>query len=174
MWRRFVTWTDPADLGPLRHALRLWPLATIPTFMVTILISLSPLSPGSDKTPFHGMAKDTGWAFDTVVMAPVLETLLMLPLIWLLLRPVFGLPAPLAALLSALVWAGLHAGAAILTDKSWTWGLGVLWIFFLMSWVFIRWWRQRGLWRALVATAGIHGFHNNTMAALLLLNQALK
>jgi hypothetical protein len=82
-----------------------------------------------------------------VVIAPIFETLMMGPILWVLkrIRP----SQTILPLLSAAVWAGLHLDRAIY----------VAWAFYVFSHAYLAW-RPRGWWRTVGVTASIHGFYN--------------
>jgi hypothetical protein len=98
--------------------------------------------------------------FGMVVSAPVVETLMMSPILWVLSR-IVAKPVPLAAL-SAAVWAGLHSLAAP------AWGLIVAWPFYVFSRAYLAW-RPYGWWKAVGVTACIHAFQNFTACVIALL-----
>ncbi len=89
--------------------------------------------------------------FGVVVLSPVLETMLMSPILWavshLAQKPV------VLAMLSACVWALLHSLAAP------AWGLIVAWPFYVFSRAYLAW-RPYGWWKAVGVTASIHAFQN--------------
>jgi hypothetical protein len=89
--------------------------------------------------------------FGLVVVSPVLETMLMSPILWALSyitrKPV------LLALLSAGVWGAVHSLAAP------AWGLVIAWPFYVFSRAYLAW-RPYGWWKAVGVTASIHAFQN--------------
>ena len=86
-----------------------------------------------------------------IIVSPVMETLLMGPLLWLL--SFITKRRPLLALLSAIVWAALHSLAAP------AWGVVVFWPWFVFSCSYLTW-REKGWWRAVFVTIGVHVFQN--------------
>jgi hypothetical protein len=86
-----------------------------------------------------------------VLIGPPIETLLMVPILWLL-SFLTKREVPLAAM-SACVWAGFHSLLA------WTWGFGVIWPFFVFSCSFLNW-RRQSFWYAILATSCIHSLQN--------------
>lgn len=96
--------------------------------------------------------------FLLVVVSPVVETLILMPLV-LVLRRVAG-PGP-AIVASAALWAGAHSLEAA------GWGLVVWWPFLVMSAALLAW-RRRGLWRAFAVVVSIHALQNAVVAAFLI------
>ena len=91
-----------------------------------------------------------------VIVAPILETLLMAPLLALFVRV---LPRRrYAVLASASVWAILHSLSAPI------WGVCIFWTFVVFSTAFLVW-REVSLWHALGVTVTIHAL-NNALAGL--------
>jgi hypothetical protein len=89
--------------------------------------------------------------FRFVVDSPIVETLLMSPILGVLSRAVQK-PALLAAL-SAAVWMVVHSLAAP------AWGLIIAWPFYVFSRAYLAW-RPYGWRKAIGVTACIHAFHN--------------
>jgi len=85
------------------------------------------------------------------VIGPVLETLLMSFILWVL--SFLTKRMVLLAVMSALIWAGLHSLAAP------AWGLVVFWPFFIFSCSYLAW-RQKAWWRAVWVTCCVHMFQN--------------
>lgn len=96
-----------------------------------------------------------------VVGAPVLETLLLAILLWLLS---FGTKrmVPRAAI-AAILWGVLHSMFAP------AWGLVVWWPFFVFSCAYLAW-RRRSWWRAFAAAAGVHFIQNFVPAIFVLIS----
>jgi hypothetical protein len=132
----------------------------IPAMVVGLLLAATGLLTPETAPEFTG-PPDTA-LFLYVVVAPVLETLLLAAILW-----VIGLATQnlwVRAGISALVWAGLHSAAAPM------WGPVVLWPFFVFSCAYLAW-RKRSLWHALGIACCIHMAHNllpSACAALLM------
>jgi hypothetical protein len=86
-----------------------------------------------------------------VVFSPVVETLLMSPILWTLSHIVLK-PVPLA-ILSAIVWGVLHSLLAPV------WGLIIAWPFYVFSREYLAW-RPYGWWKTVGVVACMHAFHN--------------
>src|SRR5205085_10501312 len=97
-----------------------------------------------------------------VVVSPLIETLVLAPLVLVLSR-VFG--AGPAVVLSALLWGAAHSLEAT------AWGLVIWWPFLIMSIVLLTW-RETGLWTAIGMVVGIHMLQNAFGAVLLLTSGA--
>ena len=140
------------DPRPLRYIARAWPLALLPSLALAMLVGYAA---GGGSAPPMDFPAPLFLAL-VVLFAPLTETLLMIPILWLLRR--FLAPGP-AAVGSALVWATLHSLTVPL------WGLVVWWPFLILSVAFLAW-RERGLWTAVFLVTGIHALQNATIAAL--------
>lgn len=147
------------DEPPLPYIAKGWLLALLPSLALSTLAGLvaSPTAEIPD-IPIQGASS----LLLLIVVAPLLETLILLPMV-LGFRRLLG-PGP-AVLLSALLWAIAHSLAAPI------WGLVVWWPFLLFS-VAILTWRDRGLLPAVAIVTSIHGLQNATAALLLLVPTA--
>lgn len=152
------------SLPPWRYVLRVWPLATLPTLgIATILAILTHL------LGFEELFDQQQWDFniqspallfvEIVIGAPLMETMLMAPLLALLRRFVRRRWWVICA--SAFVWAIMHSLSVPI------WGVCIFWTFVVFSAAFEAW-RPRGFWVAYFVTAGIHAL-NNALAGLGLL-----
>jgi hypothetical protein len=86
-----------------------------------------------------------------VIIAPVIETLLMAFFLWLLLF--ITTRKILLAVISCIIWAGLHSLAAPL------WGMIIIWPFFVFSCAYLAW-RQKSRLYAVGVTTFVHIFQN--------------
>lgn len=98
--------------------------------------------------------------FSSVVFAPVVETLLLGGLLWLLCR-MSRLPLLVAAA-SGVLWGALHGAFGFM------WFFGTCWSFYVMSCCYLAW-RPVGWWKAFVAAAAPHAVINLTALSLLFL-----
>jgi hypothetical protein len=95
-----------------------------------------------------------------VVFSPAVETLMMPPILWAL---AFITTRPMQlAILSALVWAGLHSSMAL------AWGLVIAWPFYVFSRAYLAM-RPYGRLKAIAVTACVHSLQN-TLPAVAILN----
>lgn len=146
-----------ADPLPL-YILKTWLLVFLPSVVISGAIGL-----GAGALGFEPQVPDlpTVTPFDffaLVVLAPVLETLIMLvPL--LLMNRLFGGTA--AVLLSATGWAIAHSLHAPM------WGFVIWWPFLVFS-ALILIWRDRGLWVAAGIVMLVHGLQNGAASLLIL------
>ena len=135
---------------PLRYVVRAWPVAMVPTFFIAFVLSsltrlagLEHLFDQDQWTSLVSMSKGMLF-FQVVIFAPLVETLLMAPLLALLMRVLkrrrYAIPA------SAAVWAGLHSLSAVV------WGLCIFWTFIVFSSAFLAW-RPRSFKHAYFVTA---------------------
>ena len=98
------------------------------------------------------------------IVAPLVETLLMWPLIYLIQR-FLNRNSIIVAAISALIWAAFHA------LQTPVWGLTVFWSFFIFSLCFVSW-RKVSLTKALLFTFLIHVIQNVVSVSYLLLRGA--
>jgi hypothetical protein len=99
--------------------------------------------------------------FGVLFVSPWLETLLMWPVLWILKRLIRNSLG--VALVSATLWGCLHS---LISP---TWGLIVLWPFFVLSLCFLEW-QKRSTGRALVVTGLVHTCNNSLPAVAVLLS----
>jgi hypothetical protein len=86
-----------------------------------------------------------------VIIGPVIETLLMAFFLWLL--SFITTRKVLLAVISCIIWAGLHSLAAPV------WGMIIVWPFFVFSCAYLAW-QQKSRWHAIGVTSFIHIFQN--------------
>jgi hypothetical protein len=147
-----------ADEPAWRYLLKAWALALVPSVALGALFGwLLPDLAGPD---FPLQIGKPLLVFLLVIVSPVVETLILMPLV-LILRRFVG-PGP-AVIASALLWAGAHSLQAA------GWGLVVWWPFLIMA-VALLAWRARGLWTAFALVLSIHALQNAAGAAFLLLS----
>ena len=156
------------SVGPVRYALRVWPIALAPTLCIAIAASFIAHAVGAeflfDEGQWSGLLDLPGWLMllQVVLVAPILETLLMAPLLALLMR-LFRRRRRWAILGSALVWAVLHGMSAPI------WGVCIFWTFVVFSTVFLIW-REVSFWHAVGVTAAVHALNNAAAGAGMLLS----
>jgi hypothetical protein len=132
-----------------RYILKAWALALLPSFLLSAIQAwLLPTLRGPDfHTDFNRLPM---LLFLLVVVSPVFETLILLPMV-LFLRRLFGTgPAVLA---SAALWGVAHSLEAP------GWGLVVWWPFLIMS-IALLTWRAEGLVKATSVVICIHALQN--------------
>ncbi|MBT3346106.1 MAG: hypothetical protein HN712_10105 [Gemmatimonadetes bacterium] len=152
------------NLPPWRYVLRVWPLATLPTLGIATVLALV-----TQLFGYEELFDQNQWDFniqspallfaEIVIGAPLLETMLMAPLLALLRKFVGRRWWVIGG--SALVWAIMHSLSVPI------WGVCIFWTFVIFSAAFEAW-RPRGFWYAYFVTAGIHAL-NNALAGLGLL-----
>jgi hypothetical protein len=121
----------------------------IPAAFVGVALSVTGSFRPGDAPEFTGSAVPV--LFLLVVASPVVETLAMAVVLW-----VIGLATTnlwIRAGVSAILWAGLHSAVAPL------WGPVVLWPFFILSCCYLAW-RERSRKHALGVTCCVHMAHN--------------
>jgi membrane protease YdiL (CAAX protease family) len=140
-----------------RYLLKAWVLALLPSLVLSALVaSLLPDAGQPDFAPEKvGMPY---LVFLLVVVSPIIETLVLAPLVLVLNR---FLGAGPAVVLSALLWAAAHSLEAS------AWGLVIWWPFLIMS-IALLTWREAGLWTAIAMVVAIHMLQNAFGAVLLL------
>jgi membrane protease YdiL (CAAX protease family) len=148
----FLFRTDPVRS---RYVAKAWALALVPSFLIGGLLSY--LFPGLEGPDFPMQVGTPLILFLLVVLSPVVETLILLPIV-LLLNRFFG-SGP-AAVVSAALWGIAHSLQAS------GWGLVVWWPFLIMS-IALLTWRERGLPTALAVVISIHVLQNAFAAVFL-------
>ena len=147
-----------ADEPAWRYLLKAWALALVPSVALGALFGW--LLPGLAGPDFPLRIGKPLLIFLIVIVSPVAETLILMPIV-LILRRLVG-PGP-AAVASAALWAGAHSLEAA------GWGLVVWWPFLVMA-VALLAWRGRGLWTAFGIVLSIHALQNAAGTAFLLLS----
>jgi hypothetical protein len=159
---RYLAWLPAflfrAEEPAWRYVLKAWALALGPSVALGALFGwLLPDLAGPD---FPLQIGKPLLLFLLVIVSPVVETLILMPLVLILRRLVGAGPAVVA---SALLWAGAHSLEAA------GWGLVVWWPFLIMA-VALLAWRERGLWTAFAVVLAVHAVQNAAGAAFLLLS----
>lgn len=140
--------------GRLRYVAMAWWLALAPSLA---LFALRVAFDGASLTP-PPLPDPAGFAFYSIVVAPLVETAVMIPLALALLHLPFGSDWPRAVLLAAL--AALAHGFG-----------GSAWQVALAFWPFVVYaaalyaWRVRSLGDSYLVTAAIHMLFNGAMFA---------
>jgi membrane protease YdiL (CAAX protease family) len=150
-----------ADDDRARFVVKAWLLALVPSLLLSILVSL--LAPNAQpvEIPLRGNMLPL-MILLLVVIGPLLETLMMTPVVLGVSRVAGAGPAVVA---NAVLWGILHSLQRPI------WGLVVWWPFLVLS-IALLTWRARGLGTAIVIVTCIHGLQNSVTAALLLLIDA--
>jgi hypothetical protein len=142
---------------PVRsYAWRAWLISVIPTYVIgSIVVGVLDL-PGPQLP-------DTSPIFLVTFLlyfAPVVETLVMWPILWILRRLIGG--QLLVAAASAVIWGVLHGIHSVAQGLTITWG------FFVFSMCFMEWEKKSKL-TAIGVTALVHMLHNLLPACALIL-----
>ena len=142
-------------VGRTRYALRAWLVAVVPSLLLFFVLvavgaaSLRPPVPAPD-----------GFAIGySVLVAPVVETALMLSLAWLLGRAVPGHESLRIVALAVLCALAHKLGG------SWRQVVNALWPFLVYAAALCAW-RKRSLRDAFAVTAVVHGLYNATFFAV--------
>lgn len=132
-----------------KYALRAGLISFLPSIMIVMLLAGSGAMSEEGTPSFEG---NPIFLLPMIVLiGPMIETLLMVPILWIL-SFVTKRVIPLAAM-SACIWAGMHS-------LHWpAWGLGVIWPFFVFSCSYLTW-RRRAFWRAILVTSCVHSLQN--------------
>ena len=152
---RIIDYCSFAPSYPVaRYVLRMWSIS----FPATVIVGLLVMGFSSTKPAGH-TAHAALAAFSTVVLVPIIETLLLAATINLVSR--FAREPNTIAIGAALIWAALHSLAWL------PWGLIVAWSFYVMSRAYLAW-RPRGFDSAFFVVACIHAAHNLIPALVML------
>jgi len=142
------------------HCLVAWPLALLPSAVFVGLARGLMHLLGVDPTPFAAPDREASIKefFGMVVFAPLVETVLLGGLLWLLSlmsnRPLF------VAVAASVLWGALHGAFGLL------WFFGTFWSFYIFSCSYLAW-RPQAWWKAFTAAALPHALINATAFALL-------
>jgi len=142
-------------VGRVRYALRAWLVAVVPSlllFLVQVVAGIASLRPPAN------VPIGLGWGY-SVLLAPIVETALMLPLAWLLDR---ATPRHEGLRIVAL------AVACALAHKlggNWRQVVNALWPFLVYAATLIAW-RKRSSADALAVTAIVHALYNASFFAV--------
>ena len=132
-----------------KYILRTGLISLVPSLIIVMILALTGVITEESGPEFEGSA--IFLFFSIVIIGPPLETLLMCGVLWIL--SFITKRQVLLAVLSAFVWAVVHSLSAP------TWGLGVIWPFFVFSCSYLNW-RRRSWWRAILVTSCVHSFQN--------------
>ena len=149
------------DDNKARYVVKAWLLALLPAILLSILVSVLAPHAARPEFPLRGDMLPV-MILLLVVIGPLIETLMMAPVLLLVDRLAGAGPAVVA---SALLWGILHS------LQRPVWGLVVWWPFLILSIAFLTW-RARGLVTAILLVTAIHGLQNSVTAALLLVSSA--
>ena len=141
--------------SPCRYVLSAALISVIPSLIISSFVDLI-----FEPEPIPIFDTSAGsLLFGAVLIGPWLETLLMIPVFWILKLCIHGTLK--TAVISALIWAFLHSLVSPV------WGLAIGWAFFVFSLSFLEW-RRESLFKAIQVTALIH-MSQNLLAAILIL-----
>jgi hypothetical protein len=132
-----------------KYILRTGLISLVPSLIIVLILGLTGVISEETVPEFEGSA--IGLFVMLVIIGPPLETLLMAVVLWLL--SFITKRQIRLAVISAFLWAGVHSLMAP------TWGLGVIWPFFVFSCSYLNW-RRRSWWRAILVTSCVHAFQN--------------
>lgn len=132
-----------------KYVLRMGLISLVPSIIIAILLGVSGIADEESRLVFEGPILVLVPLI--LIAGPAIETLLLSFTLWLL--SFFSKRKVVLALVSALIWAGLHSVAAP------AWGLVVFWPFFVFSCSYLAW-REKSWGRAVWVTFCIHVFQN--------------
>lgn len=151
----------PSPRPPLwRYSLGAWPCALLPAWAIALLATLVVAFAGFDPDalmPNPGVP-DLDWFVGAVIIAPIVETALLLLLLRFL--QFLDVPDAWAAAVAGVSWGVLHGLVAPL------WFFGPAWAFFVFSWAAL-FWRRVSWWHAFAAATVPHALINATVGVVL-------
>lgn len=150
-----------ADAVRSRYVIKTWLLALLPSMALSVVVTLLAPEARGPEFPLQGGMLPI-MIFMLVVIGPLIETLMMTPVLLVVNRFAGAGPAVVA---NAALWGVLHSLAVP------TWGLVVWWPFLVLSIAFLTW-RPRGLGTAILLVTVVHGLQNSVPAVLLLIMTA--
>ncbi len=153
--RRFLAWLAAPRPSPSLYVLKIWLVQFVGNVLYLAVLNLLPLLFGQARL-FEGLPvlhrSASAITFMLMVLiAPAVETLVMIPVFWLLRRVSSRKSLLIGA--SAVIWGGLHALGEPLQ------GITVLWGFVLLSAAFVAWW-EKSLRLAYWVTFSLHALFN--------------
>ena len=157
-WPGYLTWLPrflfTPDTIPERYIGKAWLTSLLPSVALSAFVSL--VVPEASYPSFR---IDGPMAILlAVIIGPILETFLMIPLL-LVLDRLFGPGAAVVG--SALLWGVLHSLSAP------AWGLIIWWLFLILSIAFLTW-RRVGIGKAFLVVFAIHALQNGVGVFLML------
>lgn len=132
-----------------KYILRTGLISLVPSIIIALI--LGSIGAITDETgpEFKGPALTL--VVSLVIISPILETLLMGGGLWIF--SFITKHQVLLAVISACIWAVMHSLFAL------TWGLVVIWPFFVFSCSYLNW-RRRSWRQAVLVTSCVHAFQN--------------
>jgi hypothetical protein len=144
-----LSWLFDNEISMFDYVVHAGLISFVPSVMIAVILAASGIMSEQSSPTFEG---NPLFLLPMIVLiGPPIETLLMVPILWIL-SFFTKREVPLAAM-SACVWAGLHSLLAP------AWGLGVIWPFFVFSCSYLTW-RKRAFWRAILVTSCVHSLQN--------------
>jgi len=147
------------DRGPslIRYVLRMWPTTLLPSLTLVMIASaifaglgLDVSKPGPSMEDF-GSASPGAVFLLVIVIAPIIETLMLSFGIFVI--SLFTKRPLVIAVISAIIWGGMHAAAFAIQ------GIAATWSFFVFTCAYLAW-RPVGWIHAYVVAMGIHMLQN--------------
>jgi hypothetical protein len=132
-----------------KYILRTGLISLVPSIMIALILGVTGAITEETSPEFKGSAPVL--LISLVIISPLLETLLMGGGLWIL--SFITKRQVLLAVISAFIWAVMHSLIAP------TWGLVVIWPFFVFSCSYLAW-RKRSWRRAILVTSCVHAFQN--------------
>jgi hypothetical protein len=157
---RVGRWLLRTPVGSVRYVASMLAAAIIPSLAVPFLLGwLFNFHPEQRSVPISGL-RLMFFAVAACVVAPLIETLLMFPVLavfkWITADRIK------VAALSAIFWGGAHV--VLVAPGSWPAG----WLFFVLSAILLAW-RPVSFGKAYRYTVMVHALNNMTALALILL-----
>jgi hypothetical protein len=146
---RLLRWLLDNRISMHLYVLRAGTISLVPSLGLAFILAVAGVITEETGPAFQGSPLEL--IVLIVIAGPPLETLLMGPVLRIL--SFITERTVRLAILSALVWAGLHSLMAP------AWGLAVVWPFFVFSCSYLTW-RRRTWWRAILVTSCVHAFQN--------------
>jgi membrane protease YdiL (CAAX protease family) len=145
---------------PFQYVVAAYFFAVLPTLILSAFLYFVGLLPqnkimSENSSPWADFA-------GTTLFAPLVETLLMLPIFAALRK--FTSRVGWLCIWSALIWALLHSALHPV------WGLTTFWTFLVLSFSFLLWERRGKMW-AFAITAIIHSLNNTIVVIALILSR---
>src|SRR5262245_45501671 len=159
---RLIAWLLRPTPSPTGYVLKMWPVQVLPSVLFIMAVREIVIRAGHPELfahrPSYLSHSFTRLFVEIVLIGPAIETLMMIPIFWVLKHVFSGKTVQVMA--SAVIWAALHATANPMH------GIGVLWGFVVLSAAFLAW-RESSLGLAYRVTFCLHGLNNLVLVAAL-------
>ncbi len=147
------------NMAMWKYILIMGTASLVPSLMLSFGLSVTGIMSEENGPKFEDGPVVLMW-YMMAVWAPVVETLMMAGILWLLSFAT-GSKTKLA-IISASIWALFHSLVGFMQPEpafTWAWGVVIAWPFFVFSCGYLAW-RDKSVGHGLVVAMGLHAFQN--------------